>query len=108
MFERPVERPELFYAVSTAGFAVVEKPLSTWEKLYENGAVRKTVLLLVLAAAWELYARWLEQSAAVPTFSATVGALFDRLHPERSRGRPSTRLSMLLKGYVAGLASRHC
>ena len=33
------ERPEVFYEVSTAGFDVVEKPLSAWEKLYDNGAV---------------------------------------------------------------------
>jgi len=48
------ERPEVFYEVSTERLDVVEKPLSAWEKLYDNGVIRKTTLLVMLAAAWAL------------------------------------------------------
>jgi NitT/TauT family transport system permease protein len=98
------ERPEMFYTVASAGFPVVEKPLSAWEKLYENGGVRKTVLLMVLAAAWELYARWLNNPLLVPTFSATVEAFFRSVASGALPQAAVYTISMLLKGYVAGLA----
>src|SRR5438046_357447 len=97
-------RPEVFYTVATAGFPVVEKPLSAWEKLYENGAVRKTVLLMILAAAWEMYARWLNNPLLVPTFSATVEAFFRSVASGALPQAAIYTISMLLKGYIAGLA----
>ena len=98
------ERPEVFYEVSTAAFPVVEKPLSSWEKLYENGAVRKTVLLMILAAAWEVYARWLNNPLLVPTFSATAEALINSVASGALPQAAVYTISMLLKGYIAGLA----
>ena len=98
------QRPEIFYAVSTAGFDVVEKPLSLWDKLYESGAVRKTALLVVLAAGWEFYARWLDNPLLVPTFSATVAALVASVESGALPRAAVYTISMLLKGYAAGLA----
>jgi len=82
----------------------MEKPLSSWEKLYDNGAVRKTVLLMILAAAWELYARWLNNPLLAPTFSATVKAFFQSVASGALPQAAVYTISMLLKGYVAGLA----
>jgi NitT/TauT family transport system permease protein len=98
------ERPEVYHTVSTAGFDVVEKPLGVWSGLYENGVVRKTALLVILAAAWELYARWLDNPLLVPTFSATVGALFASVASGALPQAAVYTISMLLKGYAAGLA----
>jgi NitT/TauT family transport system permease protein len=98
------ERPELFYDIATAGFPVVEQPLGAWEKLYANGAVRKTALLLILAGAWELYARWLGNPLLVPAFSATVAALFRAVASGALPQAAIYTISMLLKGYAAGLA----
>jgi NitT/TauT family transport system permease protein len=98
------ERPELFYDIATAGFPVVEQPLGAWEKLYANGAVRKTALLLILAGAWEMYARWLGNPLLVPTFSATVAALFQAVASGALPQAAFYTISMLLKGYAAGLA----
>ena len=44
--------------------------------MFDNGVVRKVVLLVVLAAAWEAYARWLSNPLLFPTFTDTVAALF--------------------------------
>ena len=98
------ERPEILYTVATAGFPVVEKPLSAWETLYENPAVRKTLLLALLAGAWELYARWLNNPLLVPTFSATVEALIRSVISGALPQAAVYTISMLLKGYAAGLA----
>src|SRR3954453_3690118 len=72
----PDFRPELTYRVATTGFDVVEKPLSPWEKFYNNSAARKTLLLALLALLWEFYARWLNNPLLFPTFSDTVKAIF--------------------------------
>ena len=72
----PDSRPEVTYKTATTGFDVVEKPLSAWEKFYNNGAARKLLLLAVLALVWESYARWLNNPLLFPTFSDTVKALF--------------------------------
>ncbi|HVJ29689.1 MAG TPA: ABC transporter permease, partial [Gammaproteobacteria bacterium] len=71
-------RPEILHSPSadTSGFAVAARPLGFWTRLYGNGAARKSVLLVLLAAAWEIYARILGNPLLFPTFTATVGALF--------------------------------
>src|SRR5512143_48720 len=98
------ERPEAFFTVSTTAFDVVEKPLGIWEKLYESGAARKTLLLAILALAWEFYARWLNNPLLVPTFSATLGAFFSSVASGALPRAAVYTISMLLKGYAAGLA----
>ena len=76
-----VTRPEILHTPSAeaAGFAVIAQPLGLWTKLYANGAMRKTVLLVLLAAAWEIYARALDNPLLFPTFTDTVAALLASL-----------------------------
>ena len=70
-------RPErICELVDSTQFGVVEQPLSTWETLANNALLRKLAILVVLAAIWELYARWLNNPLLIPTFSATVAAFF--------------------------------
>jgi len=85
-------------------FDVVERPLTVWARLYNNGAVRKTLLLVALALIWELYARWLNNSLLFPTFSDTVKALFLSIASGEIPRAASYSIVMLLKGYVLGLA----
>ena len=83
---------------------MVERPLGLWERLADNAVVRKTVLLLVLAALWEGYARWLDNSLLFPTFMATVAALWDSLLSGRIPLSAYTSIKVLLQGYAAGVA----
>jgi NitT/TauT family transport system permease protein len=96
-------RPELKYPVATTGFDVVEKPLSTWQRFYDNGAARKIVLLAALALLWELYARCLNNPLLFPTFSDTVKALFTSIASGEIPHAAAYSISMLLKGYAIGL-----
>src|SRR5690606_8670722 len=74
----PPHRPEIHRETEQAKtFGVVEKPLSAWERVYNLGFVRKLALLAVLALAWELYARSIDNSLIFPTFSATARALYE-------------------------------
>jgi NitT/TauT family transport system permease protein len=99
-----VQRPEFVAEVSRTSFGVVEKPLSRWERLYDNSALRKTALLVLLAIAWELYARKLDNPLLFPTFSATVEALARAVASGVIPDRTWASIRVLLQGYVAGLA----
>jgi sulfonate transport system permease protein len=100
---RPPERPEIVAEVEAKSFGVVEKPLSRWERLYGAGWLRKAVLLLALAAAWEIYARRLENPLLFPTFSATLEALWQAVASGVVPERTWASLRVLFQGYAAGL-----
>jgi NitT/TauT family transport system permease protein len=97
------ERPETFHQISENAFEVVERNVSTWERLYGNVAVRKMALLLLLIVFWEAYARWLDNPLLFPSFLKTVAALIASI---RSGALPRAAVStivLLLKGYAVGL-----
>lgn len=97
-----VQRPE-FVAQVQKSFGVVEKPLTPWEKIYNQGAIRKTALLVILAVIWEIYARWLDNPLLFPTFSATVIALWQAIVSGVIPQRTWASIRVLLQGYGAGL-----
>ena len=67
-------------------------------------ALRKTLVLVVLALAWEGYARVLDNPLLFPTFSATVAALWSSLASGELPRAAAHTLTLLMKGYVSGLA----
>lgn len=102
-FARP-ERSDIIYGPVQAEFDVAEQPLGIWARLYGTSWLRKTVVLVVLALVWELYARWLGNALVFPTFLATVRALFGALATGELQSAGAYTLGLLIKGYVAGLA----
>ncbi|MBV7484537.1 ABC transporter permease [Bordetella sp. BOR01] len=90
--------------VADEAFGVVQKPLSTWERLYNIGALRKLFLLAVLALIWETYARSINNPLLFPTFGATLGALYDGFVHGALLLKAWTSIRVLLVGYAAGIA----
>jgi NitT/TauT family transport system permease protein len=82
---------------------VVEKPLGLGVRLYADGRVRKAAVLVVLAVAWETYARTLDNDLLFPTFTATVSALVRSIASGELPRATGYTLWLLLKGYSAGL-----
>ena len=82
----------------------LEHPISTPRKLYENGVVRKTTLLVILALAWEGYARALDNPLLFPTLTATVTALLSSMRTGELPRAIAYTLKLLFEGYVLGLA----
>ncbi len=98
-------RPEIVREpVASDTLGVVEKPLSTWERITNIGSVRKAAILVVLALIWELYARWLNNPLLFPTFSATFEAFVDGLFGGVLFAKALTSLRVLLIGYASGIA----
>jgi len=101
----PVARPEIVREpVSASERGIVHKPLSTWERITNVGAVRKCALLVVIAVIWEVYARELDNPLLFPTFSATVEAFFQGLFGGDLFTKAMTSMKVLLMGYAAGIA----
>jgi NitT/TauT family transport system permease protein len=104
MADSSLQRKDVYrQPVDAARFAVATKPLSAWERLYNLAVVRKLVLLVALAAAWEVYARWLDNPLLFPTFGATVEAFFDGMLHGTLLARAWTSIKVLLVGYTAGI-----
>jgi NitT/TauT family transport system permease protein len=87
-----------------AALTVVEAPLPAWRRVYGNGVARKALVLAVLAAGWEIYARVLDNALLFPTLTATVSALAVSVASGELPRAIVYTLTLLLKGYAAGLA----
>ena len=100
----PAARPEVLREpVSSASFGIVEKPLSIWERITNQGWVRKLALLVVIAIIWEAYARQLDNPLLFPTFSATVTSFVKGIFGGDLFSKAITSLRVLLMGYAAGI-----
>jgi NitT/TauT family transport system permease protein len=97
-------RREFVHEKLESAFGVVEKPLTAWERIYNQGWVRKAVLLALLAIAWQLYAARLNNPLLFPEFSATVEALWQAIASGGLLGKAWYSIKVLLMGYAAGLA----
>jgi len=99
------QRPEIYRAPEPySAVGVVEKPLSLLERLGNNTALRRIVLLVVLAAVWQAYAQHLNNELLFPTFSATMQALYTGIMSGGLLVKSWTSISVLLIGYGCGIA----
>jgi NitT/TauT family transport system permease protein len=97
-------RPEIYREpMSQEKFGIVEKPLTLFERLYNQDWLRKLFVLIVIAACWEIYARWLDNELLVPTFSATVRALFNGIASGVILTRAALTIKVLLMGFATGV-----
>jgi NitT/TauT family transport system permease protein len=95
-------RPEIVRD-QTAQFAVVQKPLSTIERVYNQVWLRKLLILVVLALIWEAYGRFLNNDLLFPTFGATVRAFAEAILSGVLPARAWASIKVLLMGYACGV-----
>jgi NitT/TauT family transport system permease protein len=97
-------RPEINRDIKGAeDFGIVEQELTVFERLFNMVWLRKTALLVLMALAWELYGRHLDNSLLVPTFSETCAALWGGLKSFVLFDRAWTTLKILLLGFGVGV-----
>jgi NitT/TauT family transport system permease protein len=97
-------RPEYIReTVTDNDFGVIEKPLTVFERLYNNSFLRKAVLLVMLAVVWQVYAQRLNNPLLVPTFSDTIVALWDAMVSGDLFSKSLNSIRLLMQGYAAGL-----
>ena len=104
IMEYQTGRPEIYRdQVDSSAFGVIQKPLSTWERIYNQAAVRKVFILVLLATLWEIYARLLNNELLFPTFGVTIKAFVEAIVSGGLPGKAWTSIKVLLIGYSAGI-----
>ena len=104
MASPPLERPEYVREqVQEHQFGVVNKPLTAWERIYGNSAVRKLFILVVLAAVWQAYAVYLNNNLILPTFTDTMRVFVQRIGSGELLKKAWVSIQVLLQGYAIGL-----
>ena len=102
----PPTRPEFERETLDArNIGEIERPLSLLERLGNVAALRRLLLLVVLAAAWQAYASWLDNPLIFPTFADTVVALGKGIASGELVARTLTSMKVLVMGYAAGVAA---
>lgn len=86
------------------GLNVEARRLTFWERSWNWGVLRKGLILLLLAAAWEAYARWLDNPLLIPAFSEICTALITTVVSGELLLAAWQSLKVLLVGYFLGVA----
>jgi len=81
----------------------VERRLSLVERLWANSAFRRALILLCLAAVWELYALYAANPMLFPRFTETLAALWEGVANGPLLERTAISLRVLLVGYPVGI-----
>jgi NitT/TauT family transport system permease protein len=81
-----------------------ERQLSVLDLLWSSGAFRKSLIIVLLAALWEGYARHLDNPLLLPSLSETLVAGEQAIRDGTLLARTWTSLKILLIGYSIGIA----
>lgn len=81
----------------------IARPLSVFEKAWNQTLLRKAFILLLLAVVWQFYALHLNNPLMFPTFSDTISALWSAMVKGGLGNRVLVSLKILLGGYMTGV-----
>lgn len=81
----------------------VAVPLSAFERLTQNGAVRRTLVLVLLAILWEVSARWTDNPLMFPSLTDTLSAFREDMASGVIPARAMTSLEVLIMGYTLAI-----
>ena len=99
------DRPEIYHPDVDAGaeLQVVRQKISIFEALYSQSWLRKTAILALLAAIWQVYGSYVDNDLLFPTFTATLSAFFAAISDGSLPSAAWTSLKVLLTGYGIGI-----
>ncbi|MTV37504.1 ABC transporter permease [Duganella radicis] len=99
----PPIRQEREYTVTPAAPRPPAPALPLARGAWRQGWLRKTVILILLAAIWEAIARWQNNDLLLPTFLQTAQAFVQGLASGELPDRVRVSLTVLLQGYLLGI-----
>ncbi|NUT86056.1 ABC transporter permease [Pseudomonas corrugata] len=82
----------------------LERELPLGQRLWQQGWLRKSLILVLLALLWEGLARYQNNDLLLPGFLQTASALYEGLRSGELLGKVWISLAVLLKGYLLGIA----
>ncbi|MDB5850934.1 MAG: transporter permease [Rhodoferax sp.] len=101
----PPVRPEAEYMLPPLGDVAPERVLPWPTRAWQIGGVRKAVILVALAALWEIIARIQGNDLLLPSFLQTASALGEGLASGELVEKTRLSLGVLLQGYVIGIVA---
>ena len=81
----------------------LERELPLGQRLWQQGWLRKSLILILLAVLWEAASRYTNNDLLLPSFAQTAHALYDGLLSGELLGKVWISLVVLLKGYLIGI-----
>ena len=81
----------------------LERELPLGQRLWQQGWLRKSLILVLLALLWEAVARYQNNDLLLPSFLQTASALYQGLLSGELLGKVGISLVVLLKGYLIGI-----
>lgn len=78
--------------------------LSLWRRVANTTATRQATLLVLIAAAWQIYGAHLDNDLVLPSFAETARALWHGLIAGALLSDAWTSIELLLAGYVIAVA----
>ena len=98
------QRPERVITLSDLGaVGDAARPLSLPARILRLPAVRRIIVVLVLALLWQFGATYIGSALLFPTLTETLGALWEGVVDGPLIERTLTSLQVLLMGYAIGL-----
>ncbi|MBP0599046.1 ABC transporter permease [Herbaspirillum sp. LeCh32-8] len=83
----------------------LERQFSLPRRIWQQGWIRKGVILLLLALIWEAIGRWQNNDLLLPTFDQTAQAFVEGLASGELVNKTWLSLQVLLKAYLLGIAA---
>ncbi|RVU14028.1 ABC transporter permease [Methylobacterium oryzihabitans] len=99
----PPIRPEIDRILPPFVEAPVARARPLSERLWQQGWLRRGLILAALALAWEGLARWQDNDLLLPGCLATLSALADGVASGEILDRVRISLTVLAQGYLAGI-----
>jgi NitT/TauT family transport system permease protein len=97
-------RPEFERSLEPLTDALPERALPPWQRLRGHASVRRTVIVALLAALWELAARLADNDLLLPTFTQTARAFASGVISGELIDKARISIALLLQGYLLGVA----
>ncbi|MFP1915119.1 ABC transporter permease [Lonsdalea quercina] len=104
MSQHPPVRPEYQRELAPLTDINVAQPLPLLNRLWNQGTVRKSLLLILLALLWEGAARWQNNDLLLPTFTQAATAFIEDIRNGELPAKIAISMSTLVKGYLIGTA----
>jgi len=99
----PPVRPEVELALEPLPPLAAQRALPWAARLWQQGWLRRGLILAVLAALWEGLARWQDNDLLLPTFLQAARALAEGLGSGELVEKTRITLAVLLQGYGLGV-----
>ncbi|WP_298928982.1 ABC transporter permease [uncultured Ramlibacter sp.] len=99
----PPIRPEYELVLEPLPPRAAERSLPLAARLWQQGWLRRGLILVVLAALWEVVARWQDNDLLLPTFLQAARALGEGLASGELLEKTRITLAVLLQGYAMGV-----